>query len=66
MREVSESHFVDLIAKARVPEHLVLKTVKETVKTTTAIWQQEKKLLPLSPEIVDRIDGHMRGLELVR
>lgn len=66
MQEVSESHFVDLIAKARVPEHLVIKTLRETVKTTTAIWQQEKKLLPLSPEIIDRIDGHMRGLELVR
>ncbi len=64
MREVSERHFIDLSAKAKVPEHLVLQTMRETVEKTTAIWRQEKKLLPLSKEIVDRIEDHMQSLAL--
>ena len=64
MRDVSERHFIDLSAKARVPEYLVLQTMRETVEKTTVVWQQEKKLLPLSKEIIDRIEDHMQGLAL--
>ena len=48
--------------KARLPSHLVISTVKETVERFDALWQQEKTHLPFSGEVVAAIDKHRKRL----
>ncbi|MDQ7079025.1 MAG: hypothetical protein Q9M45_14585 [Robiginitomaculum sp.] len=48
--DLSEQAFKRFAAKARLPEKLVLDTVLHTKEQFEAIWQNEKKHLPLSKE----------------
>jgi len=48
--------------KARLPTHLVISTVKETVEQFDALWDQEKAHLPFSGEVAAAIDKHRKRL----
>lgn len=64
MSAITLSHFEQLVKKARIPEYLVLSTVRETVETTIQAWHKHKTSYPLSNEIRDRLDRHVRALGL--
>lgn len=48
--------------KARLPSHLVISTVKETVEQFDALWDQEKAHLPFPGEVAAAIDKHRKRL----
>ncbi len=65
MSAISLGQFDKLVKKAQVPEFLVLNTVKETVTTTLNVWETRKADYPISKDILERIDQHIRGLRLL-
>lgn len=48
--------------KARLPSHLVISTVKETVERFDTLWEQETTHLPFSGEVIAAIDKHRKRL----
>lgn len=50
--------------KARLPAHLVISTAKETVERFDGLWEQEKKHLPFSGEVVAAIEKHRKSLTI--
>ena len=53
-----------LAAKAMLPEKLVLDTAKQTVEGFYEIWAKEKAHLPLTKDMIDAIDKHLRDVPL--
>ena len=53
-----------LAAKAMLPEKLVLDTAKQTVEGFYEIWAKEKTHLPLTKDMIDAIDKHLRDVPL--
>ncbi|VAW74982.1 Possible HipA protein [hydrothermal vent metagenome] len=53
-------------AKARLPEKLVVNAGTETVHRFMDVWVEEKDNLPLSANMIEVIEEHMRKIELVR
>ncbi len=66
MSAITLTHFAKLVKKARVPEYLVLNTVKEAVEQSIQAWRKHKGGYPLSDEIRERLDQHVKGLMLAK
>ena len=64
MKSVTLSHFKKLVKKAGVPEHVVLRTVCDTVNATFTAWSAVHKNYGLPAEILGRIQKHMDSLAL--
>ena len=62
--ELTEDEISHLAAKAKLPEKLVLDTARETVSNFHEHWKKEKAHLPLSKEVVQAIDGHIRKIPI--
>lgn len=58
MHAVTLEHFRKMAAKAKLPEELVARTVKEASEKIREIWQKEKNSLVLKKEQIDIIDKH--------
>jgi len=56
--------FSALAEKAKLPNHLVLTTVKETTEATRESWHNSKKDMALDKKIVSAIDQHMSSISL--
>ncbi|KQQ30774.1 kinase [Methylobacterium sp. Leaf125] len=65
MSELSFDELSYLAAKARLPEKLVLDTAAETVERFQEAWAEGKKDLPLATNVVQAVETHMAGLELL-
>jgi len=66
MSAITLTHFTRLVKKARVPEYLVLNTVKEAVEKSVLVWHKHKGSYPLAGEIRERLDQHVKGLRLAK
>jgi serine/threonine-protein kinase HipA len=64
MHLCDENVFVDLSEKAKLPKHLLLTTMKETVDATRQHWFQSKQTLNLDQKIILTIDAHMKSIPL--
>jgi hypothetical protein len=64
MKAISLSHFRKLVQKAKLPEELVLQTVRDTVDATITAWEANYKHYGLPAEILERIQGYMREVAL--
>ncbi len=64
MKIVTLEHFKKLVKRAKVPEHLVLQTVRDTVDATITAWDEGYKNYDLSPNIGERIQKHMHSVAL--
>jgi serine/threonine-protein kinase HipA len=64
MKAITLSHFKKLAQKAKLPEELVLQTVRDTVDATTTAWEANYKHYGLPAEILERIQGYMREVAL--
>ena len=53
-----------LAAKAMLPEKLVLDTAKQMAQSFYEIWAKEKSHLPLTKDMIDAIDKHLRDVPL--
>ncbi|XOV78486.1 MAG: type II toxin-antitoxin system HipA family toxin [Aestuariibacter sp.] len=53
-----------LAAKAMLQEKLVLDTAKQTVEGFHEVWAKEKTHLPLTKDMIDAIDKHLRDVPL--
>ncbi len=60
----SEDELKHLSARAFLPERLVLDTARETVDLFHQNWQSEKANLPLSKEIVQSIESHLKTIPI--
>ena len=62
--EFSEDELSHLAAKALLPEKLVLDTARETVALFHQYWQAEKANLPLSADVIQAIEGHLKTIPI--
>jgi serine/threonine-protein kinase HipA len=62
--EFSEDELAHLAAKALLPEKLVLDTARETVALFHQHWQAEKANLPLSADVIQAIEGHLKTIPI--
>lgn len=66
MKDVSIQAFIELAAKARLPERVVLDTVRETVDRFRDSWAREHAHLPIDKSLVKIIDAHLKRMPLLR
>jgi len=66
MGAISLKHFTRLVKKAQVPEYLALSAAKEATEETIQAWHENKAHYPLSDEIRERLDQHIKDLMLAR
>jgi serine/threonine-protein kinase HipA len=66
MLDMSIDILTRFAAKARLPEKLVLNGGKETVDRFMAAWSEEREHLPVSKQMIETIEQHLRKIELVR
>lgn len=62
--EFSEDELSHLAAGALLPEKLVLDTARETVALFHQHWQAEKANLPLSTDVVEAIEKHLKAIPI--
>ena len=62
--EYSEDELSHLAAKARLPERLVLDTARETVALFHQHWHAEKANLPLSAEVIQAVETHLKTIPI--
>ena len=62
--EFSEDELSHLAAKALLPEKLVLDTARETVALFHQHWQTEKANLPLSAEVIQAVEAHLKTIPI--
>ena len=62
--EFSEDELSHLAAKALLPEKLVLETARETVALFHRHWSAEKSNLPLSAEVIQAIEDHLKTIPI--
>ena len=60
----SEDELSHLAAKARLPQRLVLDTVRETVDLFHQHWRAEKANLPLEARVIDAVEAHLRTVPI--
>jgi serine/threonine-protein kinase HipA len=63
--EFSKDELSHLAAKAMLPEKLVLDTALETVTLFHQHWHAEKQNLPLSRDLMQTIESHLKTIPLV-
>ncbi len=66
MSAITLKYFYSLVKKAQVPEYLVLSAVKEAAEKSIQAWNKNKMSYPLSDEIRDRLDKHIKDLMLAK
>lgn len=64
MHRCTKDVFTALAEKAKLPKHLVLTTMKETVEATRSQWHQSKKTFNLDQKIIVAIDAHLQSIPL--
>jgi len=64
--EFSQDELSHLASKARLPGKLVLDTAQETVSVFHERWSAERKNLPMRPEVVDAIEGHLKQIPIAK
>ena len=64
MDEYSLDELSWIAAKARLPEKLVLDTAAETAARFEAVWTAEQKHLPLTKNLLDAIDAHVKKVPI--
>jgi serine/threonine-protein kinase HipA len=64
MAALSKDELSHMAAKAELPEKLVLDTARETVERFRAVWEAEKRNLPLAGNVIEAIDAHAPGVAL--
>jgi len=62
--EFSEDELSHLAAKALLPEKLVLDTARETVALFHQHWQAEKANLPLTAEVIQAVEAHLKTIPI--
>jgi len=62
--EFTEDELAHLAAKAMLPEKLVLDTAHETVALFYQHWRAEKANLPLSTDVVQAIERHLKTVPM--
>jgi serine/threonine-protein kinase HipA len=62
--EFSEDELSHLAAKALLPEKLVLDTARETVALFHQHWQAEKANLPLTDEVIQAVETHLKTIPI--
>ena len=62
--EFSEDELSHLAAKALLPEKLVLDTARETVALFHQHWRAEKANLPLSANVIDAVEAHLKKIPM--
>ena len=60
----SEDELKHLSARASLPEQLVLDSARETVDLFHQYWESEKANLPISREIVQAIESHLKTIPI--
>jgi len=60
----TEDELKHLCARAFLPEQLVLDTARETVELFYQNWQSEKANLPLSRDIIESIESHVKTIPI--
>jgi len=64
--EFSQDELLHLASRARLPGKLVLDTAQETVSLFHERWLAEKNNLPMRPEVVDAIEGHLKKIPIAK
>lgn len=64
MKLITLDHFKKMAHKAKLPEELVLQTVRETIDATQTAWQGNYKQYALPAVILERIQIYMREVAL--
>lgn len=64
--ELTEDELEHLAAKAALPEKLVLDTARETVALFHEAWQVEKTSLPMTKEVREAIERHLKTVPLAQ
>ncbi|MDA3856983.1 MAG: type II toxin-antitoxin system HipA family toxin, partial [Roseovarius sp.] len=64
--ELTKDELEHLAAKAAIPEKLVLDTAHETVALFHQHWQAEKHNLPMTEQVRETIDAHIKKLPIAR
>jgi len=62
--EFSEDELSHLAAKARLPEKLVLNIARETVALFHQHWHAEKANLPLTAEVLQAVEAHLKTIPI--
>ncbi len=65
MREFSIDELRYLVAKARLPQKLLVDVAVETVARFRDEWPDAKKTLPIARPVANAIDAHMKSLALI-
>jgi len=66
MDGLTRDELVRLAGKARLPEKLVLDAASETVARFHETWKAENKNLPLSKELIETIESHVKKVPIAR
>ena len=62
--EFTADELSHLAAKARLSQNLVLNTAYETVALFHQYWQTEKRHLPMSADVVDAVERHLKNVPI--
>lgn len=63
--DYTQDELEHLAAKAALPRHFVLETARETVALFVQHWNEEKAHLPMSREVREAIEAHLRTLPIM-
>jgi serine/threonine-protein kinase HipA len=66
MAEFSFDLLTDFARKALLSEKLVLDAAAETVARFHEAWRAEKKNLPLSPDLIETIENHLKTVPIAQ
>ena len=66
MQKIDLPMFEGLSLKAGLPSRLVQRVVLDAIETTLTVWDQQKKALNLSKDMVHIIESHMRSCRLAK
>lgn len=66
MEKVGTETFQNLIKTAKLPAHLVLSAVAETVDRFHAVWQVAQSDLPVPKAVRESINAHLKSVPLMR
>lgn len=65
MREFSLDELRYLVAKARLPQKLLVDVAAETVARFHEEWPEAKKALPIARPVANAVDAHLKSLALI-
>ena len=62
--DLTEESFVKFAAEAKLPETMVINTVRETIEAFRDLWGEAKKTLPIEKRVSDAIETHIKAMPL--